>query len=470
VVEPAAPKSSPVVPKKKAEPLAESPRFTVRVLPLQDRTTDDSSRQAVKSFYAALIDRLREVPGLTLVETDTASSELARGELQLTVKGDGPLQGKWGVDMMLVTDVPISGDPKGRHGRLPYRLAYGGVLSPPCTGSFGELPATNCSNPPLGAANMVDLMRQIAFPLDPNARHALQARLLDRTLAASERLKAFDNLTTERAVVRAGAQYPSVSSEALPIEAETLRGALDLATSTDNPFIRAQIWRALRSARSTELIQPLIDSARSEPNDSARMAAVATLAANSQDDRARAALESIAINDSRDLVRMIAQRGLSGDAAWNDYAVTRLQNAGLTDGQRVEALTYMAASGQGQQQLPGLLDAKAVEALAQIMPRVLAAPADSSAPRPANADSLVNLTRLLSNTNQPATIDLLIGLLKTSSDPAIRRMAVVGLARHLDDARARAMLDEVGANDPDIKLREAASVHQPQLVTPPPGT
>jgi hypothetical protein len=462
-------KTKPVEPKK-AQPLGESPRFTVRVLPLQDGTQDEFSRQAVQTFYAALLDGLRAVPGLTLLQSSAAPEEIAPGEYVLTVKSDGPLQNRWSVRMVLKASMPVTGDAPGQRATVPHLFQYASVVSPACTGSLVDHPVSGCSDPRGGAAGQIDLMRQVAFPPDPVLRRAQQARLLDRTLDPAERWQALQALRVSRAVVVPGATAPRLTQQPQALDAQTLRGALDLLRSTGDPLMRKQIWSTLRGVRQAELIQPLIDASRLEASDPVRMEAVGTLAADYADDvTARTALAVIAQNDSRELVRMIAQRGLSGEASWNDYVTSRLQSSDLPDTRRLEALMYMANSGQGQQ-MRALLDAKSVEALSQIMPRALAALPDSAAARPADANELVALASHLSSTNEPATIDLLTGMLRASGDPMVRQAAVAGLSRHLDDARAREVLQDIAAHDADPKVREAATIRQPQLVTPPPGT
>jgi hypothetical protein len=94
-------------------------------------------------------------------------------------------------------------------------------------------------------------------------------------------------------------------------------------------------------------------------------------------------------------------------------------------------------------------------------------------PSATNPTDSVNLPVLIKNivgANQPASVDLLTGILNQTKDPLIRGMALTGLARHLDDARAREMVENIAAQDADPALREQAKIAQPQLVTPPPGT
>ena len=458
--------AAPVEAGKKVAPASDSPRFTVRVLPLQDRTTDEPSRRATSAFYAALLDRLRKLPGVTLLTAEAFGPEIPPGEYQLTVTGSGPVQGNWNARMMVKASVPVRGD-EGQRATVPYLFQYASVAYPLCTGSLVDHPVTGCSDPEGGAADQIEQMRLVAFPSDPSFRRALKARLLDRALAPQLRSKALESLRVARAVVVPGASAPRLTQEQPSIDVDIVRGAVDLAATAPSADMRAQVWRALRDVRMPELVQPLIDASKFEADDAVRLEAVGTLAKDyAQDPKARAVLESLAGGDASELVRMVASRAVSGEQAWTGYLTAHLQDESLPDRRRIEALMYTASSGNETAQLLAVLDAKAVDALSAIVPRAVA----TQDPATAGADRLRSLIRVLATTNQPATVSLLISTLNVSSDPQIRRMAVTGLARHLDDARARETLEEIAAHDADPQLREAAGVRQPQLVTPPPGT
>jgi hypothetical protein len=467
---PAATRAAPVESRKKTEALSDSPRFTVRLLPLQDRTQDESSKLAVKSFYSSLLDGLRRVPGLTLLQADAVPDEIAPSDFYLSVTGDGPVQSKWSVRLMVKASVPVTGNAQGQRATVPRLFQYSSVAVPSCTGSVVDQAVTGCSDPRGGAVNQIELMREVVFPPDPSLRRALQARVLDHALDPVQRFKALESLRASRAVVVPGPTAPRLTQQAQNIDTETLRGALDLAATAGDPLLRKQVWGALRGVRQPDLIQPLIDVLQLEASDPVRLEAVTTLAMDYADDaKARGALESISKNDSQEIVRRVAQRSLSGEASWNDYVTKRLLDAELPDAQRVEPLLYMASVGQGQQ-IGAMLDAKAVEALSRVVPRMVAGLPLPSATNPTDSVNLPVLIKNIVGANQPASVDLLTGILNQTKDPLIRGMALTGLARHLDDARAREMVENIAAQDADPALREQAKIAQPQLVTPPPGT
>src|SRR6185369_7351924 len=366
-----APTVSPAItsagPGKKTQPPLESPRFTVLVLPLQDRTTDEASRLATRAFYSALLDGLRAVPGLTLLQVGSVGNDIAPTEYQLTVSADGPVHGRWSARMLLKGSMSVTVDAQEQRATDPQAFQYSSVAAPACTGSLVDRPVTDCSDPKSGAAGQVDLMRLAAFPPDPSARRALQARLLDRTLSPDVRFKALADLQFARAAVVRGPQFTTLVERRPDLDKVTLHGVVDLLATTSNPDIRAQISRLLRGTPRPELVQPLIDSYQLDTNDSSRLEVATTLAADyAQDPKGREALESMVRNDPRELTRMVAKRALSGDASWIAYVLHQVQDPELADARRLEALTYMSASGQGQK-IRELLNAQAVAALAQIM-------------------------------------------------------------------------------------------------------
>src|SRR5690606_877811 len=73
----------------KEHPLA-SPKvassFAVRVLPLQDESTDAVGRAAVQSLYDSFLQRLRTFPGLDVIEGNAdASAASGRIDYQITI-------------------------------------------------------------------------------------------------------------------------------------------------------------------------------------------------------------------------------------------------------------------------------------------------------------------------------------------------------------------------------------------------
>ncbi|HXR51812.1 MAG TPA: hypothetical protein VN762_06710, partial [Steroidobacteraceae bacterium] len=70
-------------------PLAQAPKpFVVRVLPLQNGAQDVPTRLAIETFYASQLERLRSVPGLTLITSQsTGIADDTPVTYEISVKG-----------------------------------------------------------------------------------------------------------------------------------------------------------------------------------------------------------------------------------------------------------------------------------------------------------------------------------------------------------------------------------------------
>jgi hypothetical protein len=214
----------------------------------------------------------------------------------------------------------------------------------------------------------------------------------------------------------------------------------------------------MREAHSPELRQPLIAAARSEPDGEARLEAVATLARDfANDPPGRAALEAVASEDSRPLIRAAARRGLAGDAAWREYVVSSLKDAGRSDEERVEALVH----DMFERNLPNsvasywirtreLLDDEAIRSLAQLLPQL----------RPSmqlTSGMLGQLVTDVASIDHPAVTDMLLGGLAGNGSLIGAATAAHGLLDRGDDPRVRAALQ--GSKDPRVRAQlQLASV------------
>ncbi len=78
--------------------------------------------------------------------------------------------------------------------------------------------------------------------------------------------------------------------------------------------------------RSPELVSPLVEALRRDPDADVRLQVMTTLAVDFADDpRVRATFDVTAQMDSRPLLRALAQRRITGYEAWKDYMVTSLK-------------------------------------------------------------------------------------------------------------------------------------------------
>jgi hypothetical protein len=294
---------------------------------------------------------------------------------------------------------------------------------------------------------MVDTLRTRIFPPDPSLRQYLLARLAAARLDPNQRLKALTDLTALK--------DPTGNAPSARLDAAAVRGAMDLAVKSPDPLTRARVWQALRGVRNADLLQPLLTAARDDAESDVRLQAVVTLGADFADDeRARAALQSIARDDSRPLVRALAQRALNGDSAWKDYVVASLQDANRPIADRMEAFMYhmyKPSPGGGMiisMDSRRILDDEVIKALGRALPQAMSLP---DVKRMAG-----NLVGDLAQLKTPAADGLLAELLEPGSDPGFRRAVVTQLARRSDESRVRSMLEKVRGGDADPQLRELA--------------
>jgi hypothetical protein len=241
-----------------------------------------------------------------------------------------------------------------------------------------------------------------------------------------------------------------------------LRGAIDLATSAPDPVQRTQVWRLLREADAPALRQALITTAHEERDSNVRVEITAMLAGDASDPAVRAVLEQIAREDTRPLVRAIAQRGISGEPGWRQYMLSSLQDTSLPATQRIEAVFHALEvpmvpmpAGYGRARGPNSLasfDDAVLVALAKVLPE---AARESEVIR--NGSLL--LVQEMGSIDHPAITKMLLDVVQGDDKGIDRSFAAIQLARRVDDPAVRAVLEKLADadTDPDAQLREAAA-------------
>jgi hypothetical protein len=259
-------------------------------------------------------------------------------------------------------------------------------------------------------------------------------------------------------VLRSSVQDPDAS---VLHDAALIRGAIDLAATATDPMQRAQVWRELRGARNTELVQPLITAVRQDGNGEVRLWALATLAEDyAADPLARTLFETTARVDSRPLVRALAQRALTGDEAWQQYIVTSLKDRSRPDVERIEALFHQlnlrTANLSGSfapapvSTLKSLLDDEVARAIAEVLP---GAASDS----PVIRNSALTFVSELVAIGHPAFTEMLLKGLENKETWIERTFVVNQLSRRSSEPQVRSTLEKLAASDPDPLLRQAAA-------------
>lgn len=414
--------------------------------------SDPYKEQALQSMYAAMREELRKVPGLALVESDSAEAGSASRHYVVKVgqttymEPDGRiLRDRRHVNVHLGA-VELQSDGKKIERGIRLRGARIDLLAN-CSGS--ALPAaTACHDAQGAAANLVLQLRQEVFPPDASMTRPLQARFRDSSLDSTQRLKLLVELFQLQ---------DRVGDNRLLRDADMVRASIQLAASSD-PALRSQVWRSLRGVGNRELIEPLIASMLQDPEE-VRLAAIETLAADFSDDtRVRSALEAAAAGDTRPLVRAVARRSLSGEESWRQYVVSSLTSASLPAPQRLEALAYyLYPPGPDERSSPGnpqyfqimdeLLDDAALRALAEALPK-------AGRLRDNGGGNLLSNVGYHFNKN-PAVTAMLLDFLEHDPQPRMRTIAGEVLARtHPDEPRVRDALAKALRSDPDPGVRD----------------
>jgi hypothetical protein len=408
---------------------------------------DPARREALQALHTALIEELRRLPGLVLVDSDLAAMEPAssrkyqvRLSTPIMFSPDGTSVEK---NNRLVV-VMLRAEQVRSNGQSVNRLSSGAEidLQAPCTGA-APIADTPCADARGIAATLVRQLRERVFPPDASATRALQAKFQDSSLGVEQR----SNLLAELLKTR-----DNTDDMSLLRDPGVVRAAIDLAANSD-PAMRARIWRSMRGVGSRDLIPALINSLVSDSGD-ARIAALETLADFRDDARVRSTLESIALGDSRPLVRAVAERSLSGEESWKRYLVASLKDSSRPAPDRLEALAYhlyppapgAAPSGTQYWQILEMLDDSAVTAMAEALP--------SAGSLQGNAGILMSNFAGTHNKN-PAVTEMLLRVLEHDSRPRMRTIAGEVLARaHRREPRVRDALSKAMGSDPDPGVRD----------------
>jgi hypothetical protein len=454
-VEPAAAKES-ELPSLLPRPVAEAPPeekpphesvaavtwFRVRVLPLESGDADLAAKGILETFYAAFLSNLRAVPGLSLeVESSAESAEETLPDFEFIVRGGRTADGKFMFS--------IAFENKSALESKRQRLKEGGNIRDGY--SVNNQIVSDLSPPPAEklAANFVEILRRRNFPEDPSLKAQLQGQLLDVSMQPVQRLKALTDLGEFKS--------PSGINQALR-DPVTVRGAIALAGASSDPAILAQVWRTMRGSRNRELVEPVIATLRSTDGE-LRLQAVALLQQDfANDQQVREALEMVMLEESRPLVRALAQRAVKGEAAWEQYIVASLKDAGLSDAARMEAFLYhMYPPGP----LPDsystgplgrsveLLDEDVVQSLTSLLPRMA-----KSRESPLHLAAMMND---LSSLQKPAVTTMVLGFLEKDIDAGLKSVIIQGMLRRGNDPQVRAALEKLAVDSPDAKLRELAA-------------
>jgi hypothetical protein len=407
--------------------------FSVRV-ELRNRATG-AAAQKVDAVHAALLAQLGAMPGLTLVEGVAEPAAAAGSQVYrfMMIGSEGKQQGDV---VVVVAQNAVESPDGGVSGSL--MISNQARVATQCPGGMAAVTeGMPCTDADSVASSLLDFLRARALPPDPSHGSRLQARLVNPAADPFDRLKALSDLL--------GQGTDRANSRKVSVDATTIRGAIDLAATAASPEVRAQVWHNLRNARRPELIDPMVASMRNDPDGQVRLEAVATLSADfAADAGVRSALASTARDDARPLVRALAQRTLSGEATWKQYVMDSLQDTSRTTEGRIEALLYQLyepspagiSVGKGRT----FLDADVIHAASDVLPLAANLPA-------MNKGVLRHLLLDLAQVRDPSVPELVLALLKASSDETLGAGVVATLAGMSDAPGVRAVLEKLRSAD-----------------------
>jgi hypothetical protein len=435
-----------------AEP---APPFPVYVAPLQNSATDAVRLAAIESFYESVLQQLRAVPGLRLLQSMPKDAAPGGPQvIKLTIVGSTPSPGTEFTVRTMLDAKPLPG---GGFSATHEFIGVGDVAF--ACADPRPAATSQCRDPVSLAVRVAEALRWRSFPADPSLHKRMRAQVRDPALAPELRFHAFSELASLRSPP--GSRGPGSPGSPAFSDPEVIRGVIELAAVTTDAGQRSELWRAMRGVGSELILQPLADAARLDPAAEVRAEAVATLAADfAQDPRGRAALETIARDDPSPLLRASATRGLGDEATWKEYVAASLRDTSRPAAERIEALLLHIRwpSPPGSRFMgpwevaEAALDADTTAALIEVYPKAYASAADG-----AKLTLITLVSNAAYNSGNPAFTNLVLENLEHGPQRPSWIMAAEGLLRRKDaDPRVREALVTMAASSVDAQFRDAA--------------
>jgi antitoxin (DNA-binding transcriptional repressor) of toxin-antitoxin stability system len=486
---------------------ASADRLRIVMMPTRYDSGDKTARSAIDAFQSSLLMALRntpdvmvEVAGRAAAADDLPANRITVVSPRVTVLSSGDRvyhsgggeytwtesgtfhnpQQRWMVEVMLepaITKIPSSNS--GVH----HRIDGSGTPSGSSCGAHG-IPILNIGNAFPGGRSAQE-MRHVCSSVEKLAARLIAAlrpqveppasdtalfitRLADASSPVRDREAAFSELLRR---ARSGAiVLDSAAGEAIAAYIGSLP-----------PDQRRQRLLSFRGVRQSGLVQVLLAFLQQDDNDKVRLEALSVLVKDYvSQSNVRTALEAATRQDASQLVRMVAQRTLHGDAQWEPYVVATLLDRSQPIRDRLAPAQYEAGLAnypEGFEKMQSYLGSEEVTRqlldIFQELRSQTRQPARNGIPamqgvsptsqgfqggQQPQDEEMQRVVSLLSMTNPSAAIDLQIRILTEDPQSYSRPLSSYALSnlldrRRRDDSRVIKALEDVAAGKSGPELR-----------------
>jgi len=384
-------------------------RYLIAIPPPELPEDNQRVAGAYEATYSAFLDTLRALPGLALLELESADQDIDAVPVDFQLEVTGAIDPSVDPDWSFTVHWTAT------------RNGEGWVTETQLQSNLRPIEE-------LG----IDAARQLQrFPFPPGDTWLpeLVARVLDDALSDEERIAAIDEL-----------QDIPRRFEFIGIDAghTAAVAAVEIVANAADADIRSRAWRAMIDAGVDDpyLIGPLVDSLLQDPDETMRSHAAKLLVRKFADDqRVLAALDYAISNDASPRVTALAKWEFLDETGRRAYVQSTLLNDDLAVTERFDILVADLAD------LHAYLDPQtALFALSRA--------AD-------NIDQQRNAATRLDreSIDYQRMVPMLIGVLGENENVQLRITAALMLSRYADDPIVRAALERAAANDRSSNLR-----------------
>lgn len=436
------------------------PQYTLIAMPLREQTRNPDALTAAAVFHTALLEALQEVPGLTVLQPGLTAPPVDAGH---------PADYLLTVTALQATSLASGG--------VAFRVSGGEAGGSVATGAGPQWPVEIRLQPVGQPASSAFASALQVGAEETAAALAVQQAALLRTRFFPDALARQQQLLRLAAAASSG-ERDSALAELLDTSLNGRGPVLDAASiavllrqvGTLRADQRAGLWRSLRGYTAPELVDPLLDAVRRDPEEDVRFEALATLAStHASEARVRGILEAVAQEDPQPVVRMAARRALQGEAQWRADVVARLADASLPYAQRLAPLLLALRSAT----LPAeRLAMQAIVADAEVQ-NLLARMVREGWFDTAQADAVGDALGLLADGGSPAAPGLLVQVMPQTpaagpaaapapapppavepppAPPLVSPATMAWLLSHRSNPLARRMLDDIARGSVDPRL------------------